>query len=306
MLPVVIYYVLALTVGGSVSDSNLGDLPDLDQFKITWKGPLLQNIRLSDDNVIRISTKDNDRYNCIVPDTEFHLNFDTSAKNASSEEREKSPIATMEPLLRSNYCSYKFELFWVYELCHGRFLRQYHEENAKFKTKITQEYYLGIMEPEQIRAHLEEYEKQRLELSRTGGAPPTILVNGHHKPFLQFNMTDGTRCDLTKKSRAARIIYVCNEEPKHELYSIKEISTCEYEAIVLSPLLCQHKDFKIDTYALKEIRCFSLDGAPKKPLKAIDYEADEELQRANKGRGIAYFQGRTLIIEADHILAELA
>lgn len=306
MLPIVICYaLLCLTYGWQANASHQSDLADLDLFKISWKGPLAATENFNEDNVINISTRNNERYKCVVPDIEDHLNFDTSAKNASSVEEAKSPITIIEPLLKSNYCSYKFELFWVYELCHGKFLRQYHEENSKFKTKITQEYYLGILEPEQLAAHVEDYEKQRLELTRTGASLPTILVNGHHKPFIQFNMTDGTRCDLTKKSRAAKIIYVCNEEPKHELYSIKEISTCEYEAIVLSPLLCQHKDFKIDTNTQHEIRCFSLDGAPMRPTKTIDYDEDEDLQRANKGRGIAYFQGRTLIIEADHILAEI-
>jgi len=34
------------------------------------------------------------------------------------------------------------ETFWTYELCHGRYIRQYHEERDGKKIKL-QEYYLG-------------------------------------------------------------------------------------------------------------------------------------------------------------------
>lgn len=256
----------------------------------------------NEENIINISTKTKERYKCIVPDHVDQLNFDSSAKNSSSEEN-KSPVQVLEPLLTSNYCSYKIELFWVYELCHGRYLRQYHEETTKFKSKITQEYFLGKIEAEQIKQHNEEYEKEKEELDRNGLSRPTILVNGHYKPYVMLNMTGGTKCDLTKKPRVSRIIYVCSEDTKHELYSMKEVSTCEYEAIVLSPLLCLHKDFKVDTSTQHEIKCYSLNGSPKYPTKSIeeDDETSEEFRNGGNGRrrGIAYFQGRTLIIDAD-------
>lgn len=281
------------------ADSN--DLGDLDFYKIVWKGPLVTSENFDEENVINISLKNKDRYKCIVPDNIDQLNFDSSAKNSSSTQVSISPIQVLEPLLKSNSCSYKIELFWVYELCHGKFIRQYHEETTQYKAKITQEYFLGRIDEEQIKAHEEAYEKETLELERTGQSRPTILVNGHYKPYVIFNMTGGTKCDLTQRNRVTKVIYVCNEEPKHELYSFKEISTCEYEAIVLSPLLCQHKDFKVDTNTQHEIKCYSIDGSPKRPLKSID--PDEEEDNAKKRRSVAYFQGRTLIIDADLILS---
>lgn len=302
-----IYFIEASSpslISSSSSSFENSDLGDLELYKITWKGPLPSSETFDDeDSVINISTKSKDRYKCIVPNHIDQLNFDSSAKNSSSEEN-KSPIQVLEPLLKSNYCSYKIELFWVYELCHGKFLRQYHEETTKFKSKITQEYFLGKIEPEQIKAHIDEYEKEKEELDRNGLSRPKILVNGHYKPYVMLNMTGGTKCDLTKKDRVARIIYVCSEDSKLELYSMKEISTCEYEAIVLSPSLCSHKDFKVDTSTQHEIKCYSLDGSPRYPTKSIeedDEENNDEFRNdANsRRRGIAYFQGRTLIIDAD-------
>lgn len=309
-LPVIIIVFLILAFSSSIITTfdKSGELGDLDLYKIAWKGPLTTE-KFNEDYVINISTKHKEKYKCLVPGNVDQLSFDTSARNSSSDEQNKSPYKVLEPLLKSNYCSYKIELFWVYELCHGKFLRQYHEETSKHRSKITQEYYLGSMigkEDAQIKAHELEEEKEQAIRDRAGLSRPTILVNGYHKPYLTINMTDGTRCDLTKRPRVSKIIYVCNEEPKHELYSLKEISTCEYEAIVLSPLLCLHKDFKVDTNTQHEIQCYSLDGSPRIPMKSIDHDDDQEGQEdehKNSGRekGVAYFQGKTLIIDADLI-----
>ena len=43
----------------------------------------------------------------------------------------------------------QLESFWTYELCHGRYIRQYHEERDGKKVKL-QEYYLGKLDKEKI------------------------------------------------------------------------------------------------------------------------------------------------------------
>lgn len=280
---VLISFSISITTSLALRESGLGDL---ELYKITWKGPLNSDEIFNEDSVVDIATNSNQRYKCIVPDQVDKLsNFDYSARNSSSDSeqddqdktQEKNPYKLLEPLSKKNTCSVKYEAYWIYELCHGKFLRQYHEEGARFQSKISQEYYLGRMEPEQIALQEEEYMREFTEAEKAGlSSRPTILINGHHKPYITFNMTGGTACDLTKRSRAARILYVCNEEPKLELYSIKEVSTCEYEAIVLSPLLCQHKDFKVDTTTQHEIRCYSVDGSPTKPEKTLEPEEDDE------------------------------
>lgn len=278
----------------ALKDNSLGDL---ELYKISWKGPLKDDVTFNEDNVVRIATQANEKYICVVPNSSDQtINFDYSAKNESSQDKEANdnpkdinPIKLLEPLLKGNVCSYKYELYWIYELCHGKFLRQYHEEGAKLKSKISQEYYLGRMEPEQITAHEEEYTKRSLDTDQTGQSTrPTILIDGHHKPFITLNMTAGTICDLTKRSRASKIIYACNEEPKNELYSIKETSTCEYEAIVLSPLLCKHKDFRVDTSTQHEIKCYSIDGSPLRPEKTLEPGEDDESKDALDRRRVIH------------------
>ena len=67
-------------------------------------------------------------------------------------------------------------------------------------------------------------------------------------PYLQLNMSDGTLCDLNSKPRQTKVLYICYIHGKHEIYSLKETSICEYEIIVLSPLLCDHPKYRYVGY----------------------------------------------------------
>lgn len=256
----------------------------------------------TEDDIINITTRNKERYKCIVPSDREQLDFTSSAKNSSSDaEGAQTPMRYLYPLLKGNLCSLKFEMFWVYELCHGKFLRQFHEESGKQK-KLTQDYYLGVMDEDQLKAHEEEYKSQSAELEKSGDSRPKIMIDGHYRPYVQYNMTDGTKCDLTKKPRVARVLYVCNgDDRKHELYSIKEVSTCEYEAIVITSLLCKHKDFKVDTNAPSDIECYSIGDAPKDPMKEThddENDVEDEPTGDTRKQSIAFFRGKTLIIDS--------
>jgi endoplasmic reticulum lectin 1 len=73
---------------------------------------------------------------------------------------------------------------------------------------------------------------------------PVKKIDGLNMPYLQINMSDGTLCDLNGKPRLTRVLYVCYNHNKHDIFSLKETSICEYEVIVLSPPLCQHPKYK--------------------------------------------------------------
>jgi endoplasmic reticulum lectin 1 len=73
---------------------------------------------------------------------------------------------------------------------------------------------------------------------------PMKKIDGLNMPYLQVNMSDGTVCDLNGKPRLTKVLYVCYSHGKHDIFSLKETSICEYEVIVLSPLLCQHPKYK--------------------------------------------------------------
>lgn len=72
----------------------------------------------------------------------------------------------------------------------------------------------------------------------------TKKIEGMDIPYLQLNYTDGTVCELIGMPRQINVLYMCTDHTKHDLYSIKEISTCHYEAIIFTPLLCTHPLYK--------------------------------------------------------------
>lgn len=46
---------------------------------------------------------------------------------------ETSALDYLEPLFTGDVCSYRIESYWTYEICHGNYIKQYHEsrENGK-------------------------------------------------------------------------------------------------------------------------------------------------------------------------------
>ena len=69
-------------------------------------------------------------------------------------------------------------------------------------------------------------------------------IDGISLPYYEVNMTQGTPCDLTREPRRSRVLYVCQPEGHGEIYQFKEMSTCEYEVIILTAVLCAHPDFR--------------------------------------------------------------
>ena len=69
-------------------------------------------------------------------------------------------------------------------------------------------------------------------------------IESFSMPYYEVLMKDGTLCDLNGLPRATRVHYVCYPSGKNEIYSLKEASTCEYEVVVLTPILCSHPDYR--------------------------------------------------------------
>lgn len=154
------------------------------------------------------------------------------------------------------------ESFWTYELCHGRYIRQYHEERDGKKVKL-QEYYLGKFDKEKMDRQSKKYFYFVLLSSHnnpiTGAEIDAEIKNGERQevpvrkieglslPYLLVTMDSGTLCDLNGKPRMTRVYYVCFLAGKHEIFSLEEASSCEYEIVVLTPHLCQHPDYRLVT-----------------------------------------------------------
>ena len=75
---------------------------------------------------------------------------------------------------------------------------------------------------------------------------PVRKIEGLSLPYLMITMDSGTLCDLNGKPRMTRVYYVCYPAGKHEIFSLEEASSCEYEIVVLTPFLCQHPDYRFE------------------------------------------------------------
>lgn len=176
---------------------------------------------------------------------------------------------------------------------------------------------MGKYDISQLQASEKAYEDKLSQLKKDGqNHLPTITVDDMQLPYIEIVMTGGTMCDLSNTQRITRVFYVCNEDAKHELYSIKETSTCEYEAIVLSPVLCLHPNYKVTLAPENDINCYSIGKSPAKPkgLRRIENESKKEKlelmkrqkeEKKNSGFPNGIFEGKAIIIGASEFGKEL-
>ncbi|XP_044258642.1 endoplasmic reticulum lectin 1 [Tribolium madens] len=225
-------------------------------FDIHWPGENTENIDFANAENIIVTSSHQEKYQCILPNIQ--------EKETSSEEKYDGPTAleVISPLFTQSSCTYRLESYWTYEVCHGRFIRQYHEDREGKKVKL-QEYTLGRWDEklyEKMLAQEKEAEKDK------NTQIPVKKIDNVNLPYVEILMGNGTQCDLNQnKPRETRVLYVCYIHGKHEVYSLKETSTCQYEIIILSPLLCSHPKYKPKETGENKINCIPLENSPPQP-----------------------------------------
>ncbi|XP_018398368.1 PREDICTED: endoplasmic reticulum lectin 1 isoform X2 [Cyphomyrmex costatus] len=263
----------------SVHGHDFRHFDDTVIFKINWPGKSDADLLEPHPNAepYFITTDSNERYRCVIPDA-------TEQEHEYSETYDgPNPIQLLQPIFAQNSCSYRLESYWTYELCHGRYVRQYHEDREGKKIKM-QEYYLGTLDKAH-RVKLSAYYDEQAKNPNRKLNIPIKKVDGINMPYVEIEMTDGTMCDLNNKPRTVKVLYVCYKHGKHDVYSLKETMSCEYEAIVLSPVLCNHPDYKPQDTGENQITCQPVDNAPKKPksLMMMELESLKIRQQARDG-----------------------
>ncbi|XP_011300499.1 endoplasmic reticulum lectin 1 isoform X2 [Fopius arisanus] len=244
-------------------------------YKINWPGKISTDLLANENSELYpITTANNEKYTCIIPAARKHED------NSNEPYTGPNPIELLAPLFNQNTCSFKLETYWTYEVCHGRHVRQYHEEREGKKVKV-QEFYLG-------RFPKGQKEKLSLEYDELAKNPdkksliPTKKFDGIQMPYVEIEMTDGTICDLSNKPRTIKLLYMCHQHGKHEILSLEETSSCEYEAIVLSPFICSHPDYGPRGGGEDEINCVPQDKAGKVPRALDALEAESYKLRHQK------------------------
>ncbi|CAG7830478.1 unnamed protein product [Allacma fusca] len=262
-----ICWVLVGVIVAFASATYFDALDDSILHKINWLDAGSDDSLLNEPlDSIMMSTARNERYRCTLPRRQDNTADENGVYNGPN------PIEILAPLFNKFVCTFKLETYWTYELCHGKYIRQYHEEREGKKVKL-QEYHLGKWDDEAL-------DKMKAQVAQEVKDPdykskiPTKKIDGVNMPYLQINMSDGTVCDLNGQTRMTRVLYVCYPHGKHEINSLEETSTCEYEIVVLSPLLCQHPDYMSKETGENMINCYTVDDAPKTPKAMAELEAE--------------------------------
>uniref|UniRef100_A0A3B4B660 Endoplasmic reticulum lectin n=1 Tax=Periophthalmus magnuspinnatus TaxID=409849 RepID=A0A3B4B660_9GOBI len=237
--------------------ANRGGYPtftDEIPFKITWPGseftlPTSGALYNEEDYVI-MTTTEQEKYKCLLP------SLTSGDEDDEKDYKGLTAGELLDPLFKRSSCSYRIESYWTYEVCHGKYVRQYHEEKETGQVSIISEYFLGNM-------------------------VPTKNIEGQLTPYYSVDMGNGTPCTLKQNlPRSTSVLYVCHPEAKHEILSVAEVTTCEYEVVVLTPLLCDHPKYRFKTSPVNAIFCQALSGSPLRPqrLTELDKEREEQLK----------------------------
>lgn len=265
-------YIVLNVILDFISGQGIKNFDDTVLFQINWPEKSDTQPLDTPNNVefYPITSANNEQYVCSIPDTieQDHNNAQVS-KGAN-------PIEMLSILFIQKTCSYRLESYWTYELCHGRFVRQYHEDREGKKVK-TQEYYLGTFDISQKFKLSVEYDKM-IKKSDI----PVKNIDGINMPYVEIKMEDGTLCDLNNKPRMIRVLYVCYHLGKNEIFSLKETSSCEYEAIILTPFLCFHPDYEPQDSKENKIECRPVDSTPQKPRALVAMETESAKLRNQK------------------------
>ena len=105
-------------------------IPDHTDMKL--KNPAASDSEEEEVDTIPMLTRHGEKYVCTIPRRDGK---DNENDNKNSYEGQTA-LALLEPLFVSQSCAYRLEHYWTYELCHGRFLRQYHEERDGKTIKV--------------------------------------------------------------------------------------------------------------------------------------------------------------------------
>lgn len=247
-------------------------------FRMTWPGSI-NDLDYSDKESLLVTTQDNEKYQCLLP----------TAIPGSGEAEDKyysgpNALELLYPLFTQLLCSYRLEQYWAYEVCHGKYIKQYHDEkDIDSNTLNRQEFVLGQYDLSDYALKVKEMKENESQ-----GKQQILYKNieGQNMPYFPVYMTDGTTCDLNRKPRSTNVLYICYPQSKHQIYSLEEVSSCEYEMVVLTPSLCSHPDYRHKETIENDIKCWPLEGAPRRPLR-LEILEKEAVSYARKGQKMA-------------------
>ncbi|CAI2292527.1 unnamed protein product [Caenorhabditis sp. 36 PRJEB53466] len=174
-------------------------------------------------------------------------------------------------LYKDKMCSFLIDVYWTYQVCHGRYAMQYHEDKIMSSHISRTEFYLGNFD-------------YSITLSNEFAKPRTRRIENEDYPYYAVSYTHGTNCDVTGKPRNTDVIYICVEKVQHKILSVTEVSSCHYEIVIMTDLLCSNPNYQLSEKKDHQIHCWNEDSteeneAKPKTLQRLDDFHDSTFKR---------------------------
>uniref|UniRef100_A0A8V5G3G2 Endoplasmic reticulum lectin n=1 Tax=Melopsittacus undulatus TaxID=13146 RepID=A0A8V5G3G2_MELUD len=252
----------------------LPPLSDDVPFRVNWPGRLFSQpttgVLYKEDNYIIMTTVDKEKYKCLLP-------LIASGNEVSSVDRTFGRSGVGEDVSKQKSVCFKIESYWTYE----------EKETGQINL---QEYYLGNM---MMKSH---YQNQFVLALFYFADIPTKNIEGQMTPYYPVEMGNGTPCSLRQNlPRSSTVMYICHPEAKHEILSVAEVTTCEYEVVILTPLLCNHPKYRFRASPVNDIFCQSL------KVKEEEMQSTKEEKFSSIHKPVAVGSHQLLTVGTTHI-----
>jgi protein OS-9 len=157
----------------------------------------------------------------------------------------KVPAGTRDRIhkMLDGTCTMVGKGWWVYEVCWGKHIRQYHQGADQ---NIETEYVLGYGPEKKIRK----------------GATTELFYGESpvHGIYVSAGYFNGTDCDLTGKPRETELRLACLEDDGGSapmaLVDVTESSTCAYAVLVKSLKVCEIAELRKELRETRKVKCY--------------------------------------------------
>jgi len=229
---------------------NIEELSSLKYgLQITNKPVLFQEV--SAPNELHVSSRHGQAYSCVLPEV---LSNQEDEKEALKKEND-DVVKILDKSLNGSCLTYH-KGWWSYKVCHKKKIQQYHmNEKGEVDGDIT---LLGVYQSE------DDWSIKDKSGKKTG--------NLYHKQ----TYVNGTKCDLTTKSRSVIVQYYCSSSDANAVIRVEEPSTCEYIITVNSKALCTHTLFK------EKVKANEISLVCSPVLKEEDFNKYMEMKKAKE------------------------
>uniref|UniRef100_A0AC35TIB7 MRH domain-containing protein n=1 Tax=Rhabditophanes sp. KR3021 TaxID=114890 RepID=A0AC35TIB7_9BILA len=170
-----------------------------------------------------------------------------------------SPAELISPLIKEKICSVLLDIYWAYQVCHGRQITQFHQDAKGGERK---EFSLGSIV-------FQTPKEQSFDITN----PPSKFINDREQVYYPIAYHSGAICDLTGKPRNTTVLYICAPGMKHMIISQQEVTSCQYEIVVGTEYLCTHPSFTSHIVKENPINCYlskPADRSSPVPIKVVE------------------------------------